>query len=155
MGLPWRVAFALQADGWVLRSCIVWIKTAPMPESVRNRPSNATEFVFLFAKQSKYYYDHEAVRESSGANLRNYWLLGPDSQRVQHPAPFPRELARRCILLSTRPGDLVLDPFGGSGTTAVAARELGRRALLVELNAEYADQSAARIQRCGQRSLPL
>ncbi len=61
MGLPWRVAFALQADGWVLRSCIVWIKTAPMPESVRNRPSNATEFVFLFAKQSKYYYDHEAV----------------------------------------------------------------------------------------------
>ena len=66
MGLPWRVAFALQQDGWFLRSHITWVKKAPMPESVKNRPSNATEEIFLFAKNQKYYYDNEAVREPTG-----------------------------------------------------------------------------------------
>ena len=111
MGLPWRVAFALQADGWLLRSKITWVKKAPMPESVRNRPSNATEEVFLFSKTPNYYYENQAVREETGANLRNYWLLGPDPSGTPHPAVFPKELARRCILLGSRPGDLVLDPF--------------------------------------------
>ena len=124
MGLPWRVAFALQADGWLLRSKITWVKKAPMPESVRNRPSNATEEVFLFSKTPNYHYDNQAVREETGANLKNYWLLGPDSSGTPHPAVFPKELARRCILLSTRPGDLVLDPFSGSGTTGLVAVEL-------------------------------
>ena len=76
MGLPWRVAFALQDDGWLLRSKITWLKKAPMPESVKNRPSNATEEIFLFSKCAKYYYNNQAVREETGANLRNYWLLG-------------------------------------------------------------------------------
>ncbi len=153
MGLPWRVAFALQEDGWLLRSCVVWIKTAPMPESVRNRPSNATEFVFLFAKTQRYYYDNEAVREPTGANLRNYWMLGPDSERVNHPAPFPRELVRRCILLSTRCGDVVLDPFAGSGTTGIVARELKRSAVLVELNEDYVREAERRLSRQTQISL--
>jgi DNA modification methylase len=78
MGLPWRVAFALQEDGWILRSRITWIKKTAMPESVKNRPTNATEEVFLFAKSPSYFYDPEGVRETSGANLRNYWILGPD-----------------------------------------------------------------------------
>jgi len=94
MGLPWRVAFALQADGWLLRSHITWIKKAPMPENVRNRPSRATEEIFLFAKKPEYYYDNEAVRERSGANLKNYWVLGPEPSESGHPAAFPRELAR-------------------------------------------------------------
>lgn len=138
MGLPWRVAFALQADGWFLRSRITWIKKSAMPESVKNRPSNATEEVFLFAKSQRYYYDPKAVRESSGANLRNYWILGPDPTNTGHPAAFPRELARRCIQLGSRPGDSVLDPFGGSGTTGLAALEVDRSAVLVELNEDYA-----------------
>ncbi len=155
MGLPWRVAFALQADGWLLRSNITWIKRAPMPESVRNRPSNATEQVFLFSKRPKYFYDNEAVREDTGANLRNYWSLGPDSGGVAHPATFPRELARRCIRLGSRPGDTVLDPFSGSGTTGVAAAELNRRAILIELNEEYAAQSRLRIENGVQRELDI
>ena len=145
MGLPWRVAFALQEDGWLLRSKITWIKKAPMPESVRNRPSNATEEIFLFAKNGSYYYDNQAVREESGANLRNYWILSPDSSGVPHPAVFPRELARWCIRLGSQPEDMILDPFSGSGTTGVVAAESNRRAILVELNPVYAQQSRLRL----------
>lgn len=145
MGLPWRVAFGLQEDGWILRSSISWIKKAPMPESVRNRPSNATEQVFLFAKQPKYFYDNQAVREESGANLRNYWVLGPDPSSKGHPAAYPRELARRCILLGSREGDVVLDPFSGSGTTAAAAAELRRKSIMIELNEGYVEQSLDRL----------
>ena len=153
MGLPWRVAFALQEDGWLLRSRITWVKKAPMPESVKNRPSNATEEVFLFCKSPRYYYDNQAVRETSGANLRNYWILGPDQGGTSHPAVFPRELARRCILLGSRAGDLVLDPFSGSGTTGVVAVELNRRAVLMELNETYAMESRVRMGSGLQRTL--
>ena len=155
MGLPWRVAFALQEDGWLLRSNITWVKKAPMPESVRNRPSNATEEIFLFSKTARYYYDNQAIREDTGANLRNYWLLGPDSSGKPHPAVFPRELARRCILLGSRPNDLILDPFSGSGTTGVAAIETNRRAVLIELNEEYAAQSEVRIGNGVRQELPI
>lgn len=146
MGLPWRVAFALQADGWILRSRITWIKKTAMPESVKNRPTTATEEIFLFAKSPNYYYDAQAVRETSGANLRNYWILGPETHTNPHPAAFPRELARRCILLGSRVGDTILDPFGGSGTTGIAAVELGRKAILIELNPAYVEISEERAQ---------
>ena len=146
MGLPWRVAFALQEDGWILRSHISWIKKTAMPESVKNRPTSATEEIFLFSKQPNYYYDNLAVREPSGANLRNYWILGPDSTGKGHPAAFPRELARRCILLGSRKGDTILDPFAGSGTTGTMAKQLGRKAILIELNSEYNELSKQRIK---------
>ncbi len=144
IGLPWRVAFALQADGWILRSKITWVKKNAMPESVKNRPTNATEEVFMFAKSPNYFYDPNGVREESGANLRNHWILSPDSSRSGHPATFPRELARRCILLGSREGDTILDPFSGSGTTGIAANELNRRAILIELNPTYAETSKER-----------
>ncbi len=144
IGLPWRVAFALQADGWILRSKITWVKKNAMPESVKNRPTSATEEVFMFAKSPTYFYDPNGVREESGANLRNHWILSPDSSRSGHPATFPRELARRCILLGSREGDTVLDPFSGSGTTGIAANELNRKAILIELNPTYVETSKMR-----------
>jgi DNA modification methylase len=144
MGLPWRVAFALQEDGWILRSKIAWIKKTAMPESVKNRPTNATEEIFLFAKSPSYFYDPRAVREETGANLRNYWILGPDPGNYGHPAAFPRELARRCILLGSREQDWILDPFGGSGTSGIVANQLGRNAMLIELNPEYAKSAKER-----------
>ncbi|HEU5054391.1 MAG TPA: site-specific DNA-methyltransferase, partial [Hanamia sp.] len=144
MGIPWRVAFALQEDGWILRSRITWIKKNPMPESVKNRPTSATEEIFLFAKSSNYYYNQEGVREESGANLRNYWLLNQEAGKYGHPAAFPRELARRCILLGSKEGQIVLDPFGGSGTTAIVANELHRKAITIELNPVYAKMAKAR-----------
>jgi len=144
IGLPWRVAFALQADGWILRSKITWVKKNPMPESVKNRPTSATEEVFMFAKSPTYFYDPNGVREESGANLRNHWVLSPDSSRSGHPATFPRELARRCILLGSSEGDTILDPFSGSGTTGIAANELNRKAILIELNPNYVETSKIR-----------
>lgn len=155
MGLPWRVAFALQLDGWVLRSRIVWLKKTAMPESVKNRPTNATEEIFLFSKRSEYYYDATAVREESGANLRNCWRLGPDISGKSHPAAFPCELARRCILLGSRPGDIVLDPFGGSGTTGAVASELGRKAILIELNPKFTKLSKDRLRNGIQKRLGI
>lgn len=141
MGLPWHVAFALQKDGWILRSRITWIKKSAMPESVKNRPTNATEDIFLFAKSIKYYYNSDGVREPTGANLRNYWILGPDPNTYGHPAAFPRELARRCILLGSREGDTVLDPFGGCGTTGFAAQELNRESIIIEINPTYVEKN--------------
>lgn len=155
MGLPWRVAFALQADGWILRSRITWLKKTAMPESVKNRPTSATEEIFLMSKAPIYYYDSKAVREATGANLRNCWALGPDIGGYKHPAAFPRELARRCVLLGSHDGDTILDPFGGSGTTGVVAKELGRKAILIELNPEYSEISKERIRHATQQNFRL
>jgi hypothetical protein len=256
LGIPWRVAFALQADGWWLRSAIVWAKPNPMPESVRDRPSSAYEHVFLLAKAPRYFYDAEALRtplapnkahawartdasrdvskrlthgagskgasgacgimrsNPSGANARNVWTIAPRPYRGAHFATMPVELAERCIRAGTsergqcphcaapwarvverEPGfqarrvdegglrgrrtgkaldgdyrgigftragttgwapscacpahepvpQTVLDPFAGAGTTALAARNLGRDAVLVELNPEYADLARVRL----------
>lgn len=144
MGLPWRVAFALQEDGWILRSKITWIKKTAMPESVKNRPTRATEEIFLFSKAPTYFYDPHGVREPTGANLRNYWILGPDPSTYGHPAAFPRELAKRCILLGSQEGDTIIDPFSGSGTTGISAIDSGRKAILVELNPDYVKKSKER-----------
>jgi site-specific DNA-methyltransferase (adenine-specific)/site-specific DNA-methyltransferase (cytosine-N4-specific) len=153
MGLPWRVAFALQADGWVLRSRITWLKKTAMPESVKNRPTNATEEVFLMSKTVNYYYNPEALREPTGANLRNFWILGPDVSGTEHPAAFPRELVRRCIILGSHPGDTVLDPFGGSGTTGEVAQELDRSVILIELNPKYSKICKQRVHDAIQENL--
>lgn len=153
IGLPWRVAFALQADGWILRSKITWLKKTAMPESVKNRPTNATEEVFLFSKSPTYYYDSKAVREGTGANLRNCWILGPDANGNGHPATFPRELARRCILLGSRANDIVLDPFGGSGTTGIVAKQLDRKSILIEINSHYSKICEKRISHATQETL--
>ncbi len=144
LGIPWRVAFALQEDGWYLRSRITWVKRSAMPESVKNRPTTATEEIFLLTKSPSYFYDSQGIREESGANLRNFWILGPDPTNNGHPATFPRELARRCISLGTRPSDTILDPFGGSGTTAIAAKELDRKSILIEINERYVEKAIER-----------
>ena len=123
-----------------------------MPESVKNRPTSATEEIFLFSKSQTYFYDPNAVREETGANLRNYWILGPDPSTYGHPAAFPRELAHRCIALGSREGDTILDPFGGCGTTGVVANALNREAVLIELNPEYANMRSGEPLRNGKKA---
>lgn len=174
IGIPWRVAFALQADGWYLRSDIIWAKPNPMPESVTDRPTRAHEYVFLLAKRERYFYDAEAVaeakapstvsdprmngnghrrergypgaRSNGGTNLggpdgcrnaRSVWSIATAPYSGAHFATMPPELARRCILAGSRPGDVVLDPFAGSGTTGKVALENGRHFVGVELNPAY------------------
>ena len=187
-GMPWRLALALQADGWWLRSDIIWSKPNPMPESVTDRPTKSHEHIFLLTKSKKYYWDADAVREehqtknleyearkttkwghkkklTNKANVDNY--LDPDNTRSYHPngrncrdvweiatepcpeahfATFPRELARRCIVAGSRPGDIILDPFAGAGTTLLVAEIEGRDSVGIELSAEYVEVARRRIE---------
>lgn len=262
MGIPWRVAFALQDDGWWLRSDVIWSKANPMPESVTDRPTKSHEYIFLLTKSARYYWDQEAVKEeavyedhhnryhtksakrvennknadnlagnnaglrglmneTSGRNIRTVWNIATEPYSEAHFATFPTEIPRRCIKAGTSEkgccpscgapllrvverrdvdqkanevikhdgvhglkagtshdrvrslsgatyqyvrgatvgwqptcdcdaGDpapcVVLDPFGGSGTTAAVAMELGQDAILCELNPEYAPLAINRIE---------
>lgn len=249
VGMPWRIAFALQADGWYLRSDIIWSKPNPMPESVTDRPTKSHEYVFLFAKSKKYYYDADAVREEheslkylqrgktldnkgdyggvrkdlgrsrteyynpAGRNRRTVWEIPTQPTPEAHFATFPEALVEPCIKAGTSergacpecgapwrrvvekgggttgaswhdhsndlkrgqvgpssstPRDyyrrdigwqpsctcgteetvpcIVLDPFGGSGTVAKVARDLGRSSILIEINPEYVQIAKKRLR---------
>ena len=100
IGIPWRVAFALQADGWFLRSDIIWSKPNPMPESVRDRPTKAHEYLFLLTKSPRYYYDADAIREPT-ANKRTVWKIAAQPYKGAHFAVFPEKLVEPCILAGT------------------------------------------------------
>lgn len=187
VGIPWMVAFALRADGWYLRSDIIWHKANPMPESVTDRPTKSHEYVFLLSKSERYFYDAEAVEEPSsdnpvsaarrnrkdfgtvgttairgtvfgqsgkGANAdhkgdtrnaRSVWTIATRPFSGAHFATMPPRLAELCVLAGSRVGDTILDPFGGAGTTGLVADRLGRDAVLIELNPEYAGIARDRI----------
>ena len=190
IGIPWRAAFALQADGWYLRQDIIWAKPNPMPESVTDRCTKSHEYLFLLSKNERYYFDHEAIKEptagalpgnkshkyvaapdqvgdekhrtkeelvayaerqriagSAGStrNKRSVWTVATRPYKGAHFATFPTTLVEPCVLAGSRPGDTVLDPFGGSGTTGEVACRAGRRAVLCELNPEYATLAERRI----------
>jgi DNA modification methylase len=186
IGIPWRVAFALQADGWYLRQDIIWHKSNPMPESVRDRCTKAHEYIFLLSKSERYYYDADAIAEpaindnmpgrnmtdtrltygeqnggNSGLrdlkhryktgdwpetrNRRSVWTVPTKPYKGAHFATFPPDLIEPCIKAGSKAGDLVLDPFGGAGTTGLVSDRLGRDAVLCELNPEYAKMAGERI----------
>ena len=190
MMIPARVALALQADGWYLRSDIIWHKPAPMPESVTDRPTNAHEHVFLLAKNARYYYDAEAVKEASEAagripggnkkvdasrgdagrdmtipvaptrNRRNVWTVNTQPYAGAHYAVWPPALVEPMILAGSKPGDIVLDPFAGSGTTGAVARLHGRRFVGLDISLVYLrDHALARAEKKTSsnalRTLPL
>jgi DNA modification methylase len=206
LGIPWMLAFALRADGWYLRSEIIWAKPNPMPESVTDRPTKSHEQIFLLSKSPHYYYDADAIKEPatypnddrkgraseehkrmpseyvsgirprsardsfkrdnssrpehivpgqaenphrperadkwdiSYRNKRDVWTVSTKPYSGAHFATFPRDLIVPCILAGSRPGDVVLDPFGGAGTTAKTAQELGREYITIELSQKYVDE---------------
>jgi DNA modification methylase len=187
IGIPWRVAFALQADGWYLRQDIIWAKPNPMPESVQDRCTRSREYVFLLSKSSKYFFDSAAIKEPcvrpdegkrktpakfGGAdkwvetqkqsrlhsgneylgtkdgkrNKRDVWNISVKPYKGAHFATFPPDLIEPCILAGSRPGDVVLDPFMGSGTTAQVALKHGRQYMGCELNPAYKELISKRIR---------
>ncbi len=137
VGVPWRLAFALQDAGWFLRADIIWNKPNCQPESVKDRPTRSHEYLFLFSKSERYVYDYRAIRGPNDRNTRTVWDINTLAIRDAHFATFPPALVKPCISLSTKEGDFVLDPFIGSGTTGVVAHDLGRRFLGIELNPDY------------------
>lgn len=221
VGIPWRVALALQEDGWYLRSDIIWSKPNPMPESVTDRPTKAHEYIFLLTKSQRYFYDNDAVKEPISAssvvrlaqdlegqkgsmranggaktngpmkavlgkgnaktfrgggkytsgksfdnssleerdshgnkanesgmrNRRTVWTVATQSFSEAHFATFPTKLIEPCILAGCPQGGIVLDPFMGSGTTAIVAKNLGRSFIGTELNPEYIKIAEDRIRR--------
>lgn len=182
IGIPWRVAFALQADGWYLRQDIIWHKPNPMPESTKDRCTKAHEYIFLLSKSPRYYFDHEAMKEpgvipagTKGAkgsaeraatpgvnsrppeykiydgmrNKRSVWTVTTKPFKGAHFATFPPDLIEPCVLAGCPIGGTVMDPFGGSGTTAGVAVKHGRNAVLCELNPDYAAMMKSRIDAIG------
>lgn len=198
VGIPWRLAFALQADGWYLRSDIIWAKPNPMPESVTDRPTKGHEYVFLLTKNERYFYDADALRESHssidadgnhkwtgkpvtemrdaphkeagrrysesdvdpikgepglrslgyhplGRNARTVWSIASQPFSGAHFATMPPALVERCIKAGCPEGGVVIDPFGGAGTTALVAARLQRDSILIELNPKYAEIARERI----------
>jgi site-specific DNA-methyltransferase (cytosine-N4-specific) len=142
IGLPWRVALALQSRGWYLRSDIIWHKPNPMPESVKDRPTKSHEYLFLFAKNEIYLYNSDAIKETAvsetgSRNKRDVWSVPVASYKGAHFATFPLKLITPCVLAGSNPGDLVLDPFSGAATTGLAALHNGREYIGLELNPEY------------------
>ena len=188
VGVPWRVAFALQQAGWWLRQDIIWAKPNCMPESVKDRCTKNHEYMFLLTKSEKYYFDNEAIKENTvkkadkrqsaftyadnedwakdkdasriskakgiaeartknyaKRNKRSVWWVGPKPFPEAHFAVFPIELIEPCILAGSPVGGTVFDPFGGSGTTAIAAIKHGRNAILTELSEKYIGIAEKRI----------
>ena len=182
MGIPWRVAFALQADGWYLRSDIIWHKPNPMPESVTDRCTKAHEYIFLMSKSERYHYNADAIKEPSitpidtkaaqtfkakggkarenygdnedkweptgTRNRRSVWTVPTQPYGGAHFATFPPKLIEPCILAGSRAGDVVLDPFFGSGTTGEVAQFLGRQWIGCEINEAYSGLQKARVAQC-------
>jgi DNA modification methylase len=189
VGIPWRVAFALQGDGWWLRQDIIWSKPNPMPESVTDRCTKSHEYIFLLAKSPKYYFDNEAIKENSvdpesytgrrkrnaptmakydiknlknagsiledgtlksgmvyeKRNRRSVWTITTKPFKEAHFATFPEDLIRPMILAGCPEKGIVLDPFIGSGTTAVVTQKLGRNYLGIELNPDYIKMAEQRL----------
>lgn len=149
VGVPWRVAFALQADGWYLRSDIIWHKPNALPESVKDRPSRVHEYIFLFSKSERYCYDHNAVKENAvngqTRNCRSVWSINTVPFPEAHFATFPPALVIPCLAATSKPGTAVLDPFFGSGTVGEVALAYGRDFVGVELHPEYVDIATRRL----------
>lgn len=182
MGIPWRVAFALQADGWYLRQDIIWSKPNPMPESVTDRCTKAHEYIFMLSKSPRYYFDSEAIKEPAVSdhksgngfkrdarmsyqnadgtprgndeqwtdvggkrNRRSVWTVSTKPFKGAHFATFPPDLIEPCVLSGAPVGGVVLDPFGGAGTTGLVAQRNGRNSVLCELNYEYVGIACERL----------
>jgi len=142
IGIPWMFAFAMRADGWYLRQDIIWHKPNPMPESVRDRCTKSHEYIFLFSKSQNYYFDVDAIKESTvdGKGLKRkktVWEVKTKPYKGAHFAVYPPELIEPCIKAGSEEGDTVLDPFMGSGTTALVSKSLQRHYIGCELHEEY------------------
>tara|TARA_R110001599_G_C12257672_1_gene660187 strand:- start:140 stop:1120 length:981 start_codon:yes stop_codon:yes gene_type:complete len=145
IGIPWKVAFAMQERGWTLRSNIIWNRCNSFAEpTARDRPHRQYEPVFLFSKSRFYSYDRNSLAE------QDVWNIPIErSKRISHNAPFPSELVKRCIETGSPEGGKVLDPFVGSGTTIDVALDLNRHVVGIDMSEDYVTQVGKNIAKRG------
>jgi DNA modification methylase len=172
VGIPWMFALAMKEWGWKLINDVIWVKPNGMPESAKRRFTKMHEHIFVFAKTASYKFNQqfedqkidrhvtwvqkagnsiqpragERWPNDEGRNMRDWWAIPPASYPDAHFAVFPDEIPQRCIAAGSDPGEIVLDPFMGSGTTARVARSMGRRSVGIELNETYCKQIAENTQ---------
>jgi DNA modification methylase len=153
IGIPWRVAIEMIGRGWVLRSPVIWHRKHALPESVRDRPRRSYEYVFMFAKNRKYYFNRQILED---AEQEDMWTIvaRPKPTNGLNTAPFPDELVQRCLDIGCPPDGSVLDPFAGSGTTLRVALQSGRSAVGIELNPEFCQYMVKELEKLGQYRLP-
>ena len=165
IGVPWLVAFALQKSGWILRQDIIWQKNA-MPQSVKDRCTKSHQYLFLLAKQQKYLFNHEAIQQliqnenqckqqnlfdditenlPKTRNKRDVWYIPTQPNKSAHVAPFPTKLVQNCLLAGSAKGDIVLDPFNGSGTTGFVAMQYDRKYIGIDIKEEYLNITKERL----------
>jgi DNA modification methylase len=171
MMIPARLALALQDDGWLLRQEIIWDKGWVRPESAQDRVTRTHDTVYMFAKRKSYFYDQDPIRDqlvSSGGQQRgtmgcdtrrdfriynnplgrnagSVWRINSGNYGGTHTATFPPELVRRMIASTCGDNSVVLDVFGGAGTTALVALQLGHRAITIDLNPDYTREAMERL----------
>lgn len=200
LGLPWRVALAIQELGWRLRCDIIWHKPNAMPSAAKDRPTIDHEYVFFFTRSKDYFYDADAIREPHvtfssqsrmrggrnhfgkrggtpeqgknagranlhlgrwdqafhplGRNKRTVWSIPLSKCREAHFAVFPDALVETCLNATCPPGGMVLDPFLGSGTTALMAVRLGRTYVGLDLVPYYCEMAQRRLTALSQAESP-
>ncbi|GAB3677393.1 DNA-methyltransferase [Saccharopolyspora tripterygii] len=181
MGIPWRIALALQQDGWIIRNAMVWHKPNAIPDPASDRFSSRYEMVFLLVKQPDYYFNAAHALEplspnrpehrknhrggkkphtirspwkprGAGKNVGDIWSISTRPLPEAHCAPFPVDLPQRCIAVGCPDDGGVLDPFSGAGTTGLAARRLGRSFQGIDLRADYHDIFLRRLQQQNGRT---
>lgn len=151
VGVAWLLALECQKDGWYLRNDIIWNKPNCQPESVRDRLTVSHEYLFMFSKSERYYFNQNAIKENTTngngrKNKRTVWSINTEPCPEAHFAVFPRALIRPCILAGSKKEDIVLDPFYGAGTVGIVTKELGRKCVGIELNDEYLDIAEKRTE---------
>jgi DNA modification methylase len=146
IGIPWRVAIRMCARRWTLRSPIIWHRQHSLPESVKDRPRRSYEYVFMFVKNRKYYFNRQPLE---AAEAEDMWTIAarPKSTNGIDTAPFPDELVQRCLDIGCDPNGSVLDPFAGSGTTLRVAIQSGRPATGIDLNSEFCDYMVGQLRK--------
>jgi len=152
--IPDRIAIAAQDDGWWVRDKIIWYKPNCVPESVKDRCTRSYEVILMLTKRRKYYFDNQAIKEPAVSppgsdetrNRRNVWHIKTHPHKDAHTAMFPEKIPRLCIKAASKKGQIVLDPFAGSGTTGIVAKKLGRNAVLLDISSEYVELMKERLK---------
>lgn len=142
IGLPWRVALAMQQSGWTLRSAVIWERPGCLSEpTAHDRPHRTYEHVFMFSKGPKYFFNRPSLNGEE-----DIWRVAARPENpFSHAAPFPTELVDRCLACGCPEGGVVLDPFLGSGTTAISALRSGRCAIGIDMKESYCEEAERRI----------